>query len=57
MDLNDLWLPSTSSFQNNGTSHAEWLTKLVVAMLDSSGVTDEVLIAVKGVCKIKVSLK
>jgi len=57
VDLNDLWLPCYSSFQTNRSSHSDWLTKLVIALLDSSGVTDEVLVAVKPVCKVKVSVK
>jgi hypothetical protein len=35
-------------------SHSDWLTKLVITLLSSGGVSDEVLTLVRPVCKVKV---
>ena len=43
-----LWLPSV------GVSHREWLTRLVTSLIDSGAVRDEVLVATRNVCSVKV---
>ncbi len=55
VDIPGLWLPTRISDMMCSDTYSEWLTKLVLAMLDSSAVTDEVLLAIKPVCKVKVS--
>lgn len=49
VDVPDLWVPA-----GRGVSHSEWLKKLVITLLSSGGVTDEVLTLVKSVCRVKV---
>ena len=44
----DLWIPS------GGVSHAEWLTRLVTALIDSGAIEDDVLSLTRNVCSVKV---
>ena len=49
VDVADLWIPS------GGVTHGNWITRLVTTLMDSGGVTDEVLLLLKPVCQVKVS--
>ena len=49
MDVSELWLPT-----GREVSHSEWLTKLVITLLSSGGVSEEVLVLIRPVCKVKV---
>ena len=50
VDVADLWIPS------GGVTHGNWITRLVTTLMDSGGVTDEVLVLLKPVCQVKVSV-
>lgn len=45
IDVPSLWQPSED--------HSSWLTQLVLALLRSGGVSDEVLVLVEPVCQVK----
>lgn len=47
IDNFDLW--------NNASDHSHWITRLVTSLLNSGGVTDEVLLLVTSVCEVKVT--
>ena len=49
VDVPEIWLPS------NHSSHQEWITQLVTTIINSGGVTDEVLLLLKPVCQVQVS--
>lgn len=40
---------------NDASDHNRWITRLVTSLLDSGGVTDEVLLLVTPVCEVKVN--
>ena len=49
VDVSELWLPT-----GRDVLHSEWLTKLVITLLSSGGVSEEVLVLIRPVCKVKV---
>ncbi len=57
VDVSELWLPVSQGGAQSSTSHSKWLTKLVITLLSSGGVSDEVLTLVRPVCKVKVNMK
>lgn len=44
-----------SHLWNDASDHNHWITRLVTSLLDSGGVTDEVLLLVTPVCEVKVN--
>ena len=54
VDVPELWVPAGRGVAQQRISHSEWLTKLVITLLSSGGVMDEVLTLVKSVCRVKV---
>ena len=50
VDIPELWLPMSGA----QVSHSVWLTKLVITLLSSGGVSDEVLTLITPVCRVKV---
>ena len=44
-----------SHLWNDASDHNHWITRLVISLLGSGGVTDEVLLLVTSVCEVKVN--
>ena len=62
IDLPDLWVPPGRQLSTkeevgvaSSSSHREWITKLVTTLINSGGVSNEVLLLLKPVCQVKVS--
>lgn len=52
-----LWVPQCRHDNTSDTAvHESWITRLVTGLLDSGGVSEQVLVLVKPVCQVKVSM-
>ena len=57
IDTQSLWIPQYHHGNSGDVAmHEAWITRLVTALLDSGGVMDQVLLAVRPVCQVKVRM-
>lgn len=57
IDTSSLWVPQCCHDNTSDTAvHESWITGLVTSLLDSGGVSEQVLLLVKPVCQVKVGI-